>query len=194
VRVIAAVWMPGVGLALSSIGFGAMIAFVALLFAARGWTVWPAFTVFAVAFILARVFFGHLADRVGGARVALACVAIEAVGQGLISAAPWSALALVGAALTGAGYSLVYPGFGVEAVRRAPAESRGLATGAYTAVLDLTLGVGSPALGLIGNVAGLGAVSVVSMLVAACAAPIAMRLRNTPALSGAAVAVQGARS
>ncbi len=194
VRVIAAVWMPGVGLALSSIGFGAMIAFVALLFAARGWTVWPAFTVFAVAFILARVFFGHLADRVGGARVALACVAIEAVGQGLISAAPWSALALVGAALTGAGYSLVYPGFGVEAVRRAPAESRGLATGAYTAFLDLTLGVGSPALGLIGNVAGLGAVFVVSMLVVACAAPIAMRLRNTPALSGAAVAVQGARS
>src|SRR5881396_1164617 len=67
-KVIAAVWVPGLGLALSSIGFGAITAFVALLFAARGWTVWPAFTAFAVSFILARVFFGHLADRVGGAK------------------------------------------------------------------------------------------------------------------------------
>src|SRR5205807_550418 len=48
-KVVAAVWLPGVGLALTSAGFGAMTAFVALLFAARGWTVWPAFTTFAVA-------------------------------------------------------------------------------------------------------------------------------------------------
>src|SRR3989441_5907772 len=54
IRVISAVWLPGVGLALTSAGFGAMTAFVALLFAARGWTVWPAFTTFAVAFILDR--------------------------------------------------------------------------------------------------------------------------------------------
>src|SRR3989475_8285491 len=47
-KVITAVWLPGMGLALSSIGFGAITAFVALLFAARGWTVWPAFTAFAV--------------------------------------------------------------------------------------------------------------------------------------------------
>src|SRR5256714_10073887 len=66
-KVVAAVWLPGVGLALTSTGFGAMIAFVALLFAARGWTVWPAFTTFAVAFILARMLLGHLPDRMGGA-------------------------------------------------------------------------------------------------------------------------------
>src|SRR5438046_1832264 len=106
--VIGAVWVPGVGLALSSFGFGAMIAFVSLLFVARGWTVWPAFTSFAMAFILARVFLGHLADRFGGARVALIFVLIEAAGQAVLWAAPWSALGSVGAALTGFGYSLVY--------------------------------------------------------------------------------------
>jgi len=57
-------------LALTSAGFGAMTAFVALLFAARGWTVWPAFTAFAIAFILARIFLGQLPDRSGGARIA----------------------------------------------------------------------------------------------------------------------------
>ena len=173
---IAAVWVPGLGLALSSVGFGAMTAFVSLLFAAREWTVWPAFTTFAVAFILARVFLGHLADKVGGARVALVFVLIEAAGQALLWAAPWSGLALVGAALTGFGYSLVYPGFGVEAVRRAPAQSRGLAMGAYTAFLDLTLGIASPALGLIGGVAGIGSVFLASAIVVLCAAAVALRL------------------
>jgi len=178
--VIAAVWVPGVGLALASVGFGAITAFVALLFAARGWTVWPAFTLFAFAFILTRVCLGHLADTAGGAKVALVFVVIEAAGQGLIWLAPSSAMALIGAALTGFGYSLVYPGFGVEAVRRAPPQSRGLAMGAYTAFLDLTLGLASPALGLIGAVAGLNAVFLVSMLTVLCAAPIAMRLLATP--------------
>jgi MFS family permease len=177
-KVVAAVWLPGVGLALSSVGFGAMIAFVSLLFAARGWAVWPAFTVFAGTFILARVFFGHLADKVGGAKVALICVLIEATGQALIWLAPWSAMALIGAALTGFGYSLVYPGFGVEAVRRAPPENRGLAMGAYTAFLDLTLALASPALGLIPSVAGMGAVFLASALSVLCAAAIAMRLSS----------------
>src|SRR5207302_8103126 len=70
-KVVAAVWLPGLGLALTSTGFGAMTAFVALLFAARGWAVWPAFTTFAVAFIAARMILGHLADTRGGAKVAL---------------------------------------------------------------------------------------------------------------------------
>jgi len=153
-----------------------MTAFVSLLFAARGWTVWTAFTTFAAAFIFARLFLGHVADKVGGAKVALVFVLIEAAGQGLLWGASSPALALIGSALTGFGYSLVYPGFGVEAVRRAPPESRGLAMGAYTAFLDLTLGVASPVLGLIGTVAGIGSVFLASALVVLCASVIAMWL------------------
>src|SRR2546427_168528 len=175
-KVVAAVWLPGAGLALSSVGLGAVTAFVALLFAARGWTVWPAFTTFAVAFIFARVAFGHLADRIGGAKVALVSVLIEAAGQALIWLAPWSALALIGAALTGFGYALAYPGFGVEAVRRAPAQSRGLAMGAYTAFLDVALAVASPGLGLIAGATDLSTVFLASTLVVLCAAAIAVRL------------------
>jgi predicted MFS family arabinose efflux permease len=78
--------------------------------------------------------------------------------------------------VTGLGYSLVYPGFGVEAVRRAPPEARGLAVGAYTAFLDLALGIANPGLGLIASRAGLGSVFLVSTLVVLCAAAIAMGL------------------
>jgi predicted MFS family arabinose efflux permease len=139
--------------------------------------VWPAFTTFAVAFILARVLLGHVADRQGGANVALVFVIIEAAGQALLWAASSSVIGLIGCVLTGFGYSLVYPGFGVEAIRRAPRQSRGLAMGAYTAFLDLTLGIASPGLGLIAAVAGIGSVFLTSAVVVLSAAAVAVRLR-----------------
>jgi MFS family permease len=176
-KVARAVWMPGLGSALSSIGFGAVVAFSSLLSAERGWSpVWLAFSAFAVSLVVARLAFGHMPDRLGGARVALVCILIEAAGLGLIWLAPGRTLAAAGAALTGFGYSLVYPGLGVEAVRRAPPQGRGLAMGAYTAFLDLALGFGSPALGLIGGRAGLGSVFLASTLTVLCAAAIAVRL------------------
>jgi MFS family permease len=175
-KVMSVVWVPGAASALSSIGFGAITAFSSLLFVARGWAAWPAFTAFAAAFIVTRLLLGHVADRFGGARVAFICAAIEAAGLALIWLSPWSAPALIGAALTGIGYSLVYPGFGVEAVRKVPAQSRGLAMGAYTAFLDVALGFGVPALGLVADFAGLGAPFAASMLAALGAAAIAAAL------------------
>ncbi len=184
ISVARAVWMPGLGAALSSIGFGAILAFSSLLFAERGWTpVWLPFSAYAASLIAARVAFGHLPDRLGGARVALVSVLIEAAGLALIWLAPGRAVAAAGAVLTGFGYSLVYPGLGVEAVRRAPPQSRGLAMGTYTAFLDLALGFGSPALGLIAGWAGLGSVFLASALVVLCAAAIAARLLRAPAVS-----------
>jgi MFS family permease len=185
-RVAGAVWMPGLGLALSAVGFGAITTFIVLLFAVRGWSLaWLAFTALSVSFMVGRLAFGHLPDQIGGAKVALVCVLIEAVGLALIWLAPWSTLALAGVALTGFGYSLVYPGLGVEAVRRAPPQSRGIAMGAYTACFDLSVGVTSPALGLVAGEAGLGAVFLASALVVLGAAAIALRLLKTPSPSGA---------
>jgi MFS family permease len=175
-KVMAAVWVPGVGAALSSIGFGAITAFGALLFVARGWAAWPAFTAFALVFIVTRFLLGHLADRFGGAKVALLCVLVEAAGLASIWLAPSFALALIGAGLTGFGYSLVYPGLGVEAVRLVPAQSRGLAMGAYTAFLDVALGFGTPALGFLADRAGLGAAFAVSMVAALGAGGVAAAL------------------
>jgi MFS family permease len=176
------VWMPGLGAALSSVGFGAIIAFSALLFAARGWEpLWLAFSAFATALIAARFLFGHMPDRLGGAAVALACVLLEAAGLALIGLAPGRALAAAGAALAGFGYSLVYPGFGVEAVRRAPPQSRGLVMGAYTAFLDVALGFGTPALGLAASgSADLGTLFVVAALAAVGAAAVAGRMLKAP--------------
>jgi len=180
-----AVWMPGLGSALSSVGFGAIIAFSSLLSAERGWSpLWLVFTCFAVSLVVARFLFGHIPDRLGGAKVALVCVFIQAAGLALIWLAPDRAFAAAGAALAGFGYSLVYPGLGVEAVRRAPAESRGLAMGAYTVFLDVALGFGSPALGLIAGWAGLSSVFLASTLIVLGGAVVAQRLLHVPSRQG----------
>jgi MFS family permease len=180
-KVVGAVWVPGLGSALGSVGFGAVTTFVALLFAARGWdNGWLAYTAYAVAFILARVFFSQVADAVGGAKIALVCALIESTGQTLIWLAVRPEMALAGAALTGFGFSLVYPGFGVEAVRRVPPQSRGLAMGAYTAFLDFAQGLASPALGLIAGGTRLNTVFLVSAGIVLCAALVASWLIAHP--------------
>ncbi|MEZ0059856.1 MFS family permease [Bradyrhizobium elkanii] len=183
-EVLGAVWVPGLGSALGSVGFGAVTTFVALLFARQGWANgWLAYTSYALAFILARIFLSHLADAIGGAKVALIFAVVEAGGQALIWLAVRPEMALAGAALTGFGFSLVYPGFGVEAVRRVPSQSRGLAMGAYTAFLDLAQGLASPALGLIAADARLNTVFLASAGTVLCAALVAWWLIANPSIS-----------
>lgn len=175
--VIKAVWLPGLGLACSSLGFGATTAFVTLLYAGKGWApVWVPFTAFAVAFMVTRIALGHLPDRLGGARVALVSVCVEAAGQALLFWANDPIVASAGAALTGFGYSLVFPGLGVEAVRRVAPEHRGLAMGTYTAFLDVALGLTSPALGYAATAAGVPSVFAISALCILGGVPVALVL------------------
>lgn len=176
-KVMGAVWRPGLGLALASVGFGMITAFIALLFAARAWgNASLAFTAFGVAFIAARLCFAHLPDKLGGARVALVCVLIEACGQLLIWRADDATLVYLGAALTGFGYSLAFPAFGVEAVRRAPPHTRSLAMGAYVAFLDIALAVTSPLAGALAAQRGVASVYLAGAIAVALAMLVALSL------------------
>ena len=184
-KVLGTVWLPGLGLAFSSIGFGLITAFIALLFASKNWgNASFAFTAFGLAFIGARIFFGHLPDKLGGAVVALVCVLIEATGQLLIWGAGSPLMAYLGAALTGFGYSLAFPGFGVEAIKRAPPQTRGLAMGAYVAFLDIALGISSPLAGALAGAAGVGSVYLAGAVAVAMSVVVAwVLLAKQPALS-----------
>ena len=177
-----AVRLPGLGLALSSTGFGSVTIFVALLFAQEGWSAaWGAFSALSIAFVLARLALGHLPDRIGGAKIALVSVVVEAIGQALIWLAPSPIVVFAGAALTGFGYSLIFPAFGLEAVHRAAPEGRALVMGAYTACLDLALGIAGPALGLLASSTGVRTVFLTSALLVLCATVVALRLLAAPA-------------
>jgi MFS family permease len=162
------IWLPGAGVALAGVGFAVIAAFITLYYQSRGWDgAAYGLTAFGVAFIVARLFFGGYPDRFGGARVALACLVIEIVGQLLLWLAPLPVIALLGAALTGFGYSLAFPALCLEAVRRVPVQSRGSAIGAYVVCLDFSLASAGPVAGLL--VAPLG-YSAIYLLGAGCAA------------------------
>lgn len=135
---------------LGSVGFGVIATFITLFYAAHHWAnAALALTVFGVTFIVVRLLFAHSINRFGGFRVAIASFAIECAGLLLLWQADMPQLALTGAALTGAGFALIFPALALEAVGLVAAPNRGAALGAYSLFLDLSLWMTGPIAGLI---------------------------------------------
>lgn len=156
------IWQPGVVVALQGVGSATIGAFVVLLFLHRGWPhAGYGLACFGGAFVLVRVLFGHLPDRIGSIPVAVACMVIEAAGQFLLSAATGPAMALAGAAMTGLGCSLLFPSMGIEVVRRVPAHLRATAAGGLAAFQDLALGATGPVTGVLADRFGYGVIFVI---------------------------------
>ncbi|CAB3670000.1 putative MFS-type transporter YhhS [Achromobacter pulmonis] len=148
--VVLRVFPHGMALGLGSVGFGSLAAFVALYYASFSWDgAARALSAFGCAFIGVRLLFAGTITRYGGFKVAQVSFLVEAAGLALLWLAPNPTAALLGAALTGCGFALVFPAIGVEAVARVPAGSRGAALGAYSAFLDLALGATGPVAGYI---------------------------------------------
>jgi predicted MFS family arabinose efflux permease len=146
-------------LMLQGVGLSGLTAFASLYFAMRGWGhAGLVMTAFGVGFVLMRMVFGHLPDRIGGYRVALWSLGIEAIGQAVLWAAPYEIVALAGAFVTGLGCALVFPALGVEALKRVLPANRGSAMGAFVAFLDIAYGIAGPAAGLVAGHFGYAAV------------------------------------
>jgi len=169
----------GMALALGGIGYSVLATFVTLYYLSRHWNPNQAalcLTAFGVAFIAARLLFIQTINRFGGFSVAIACLLVESVGVLLIWSAgsPWAASC--GAALTGFGFSLVFPALGVEAVKRVPMHNRGTALGVFTGFSDVSFFLVGPIAGAVIGVWGyrsaflfallsvLGALGIVVML------------------------------
>jgi MFS family permease len=178
----------GTGLALATLGFAAIGTFAALDFQTKGWPGASfALSGFGIAYIATRLIFGGWPDRFGGARVATWSLLIEGCGQILLWLAPHPAVAFVGAILAGAGFSLVFPSLGIEAVKQVPAASRGAALGAYVAFFDIGFGLAGPITGIVAGALGYpsvfacGALAVVAAIVATRRVP--RRVHDAPDVS-----------
>ena len=149
-KTVKTIWVYGLGYALGGVGFGAISAFVAILFNSKGWgSVEWALICFGASYILVRLFLGHLPDLKGGRKVAIVSSLIELSGLLLLWSANRSETAFIAICLTGAGFSLLFPSFGVEALKKVDPQAKGTALGAFSSFFDITLGMTGPICGLI---------------------------------------------
>jgi MFS family permease len=148
-RVLGLIWRPGLVLALATVPYAAMAAFLTLDYAAHGWPhAGTALLGFGAAYVFVRLVGSGLPDRFGATRVAVVSLILEAVGQVVVWCASTPAMAVWGATITGLGFSLVFPAMGVLATRSVPPQQRGRAVGNFIAFADIALGVTGPAVGL----------------------------------------------
>ncbi|GAB2543452.1 MFS transporter [Rhodanobacter koreensis] len=184
-RTVAARVVPyGVGLALGSIGFGCIATFITLFYATRGWDgAALTLSVFGVMFVGVRFIFGRTINWLGGYRVAMASLAIEAIGLLTLWLASDVHMAGVGAAVAGLGFSLVFPALGVEAVHRVPEHSRGSALGVFSVFLDVAMAVAGPIGGWIASGMNYGAIYGFAAVAATLAIVLTLMLQTRAASS-----------
>lgn len=176
-RVVSRVWAYGLGLGLGTIGFGAIATFITLYFASRQWQGAAfALSLFSIGFVLIRLIFSRTITRYGGLAVSVVSFAVECAGLLLIWQAESAWLVDVGAFCTGAGFSLIFPALGVEAVRQVDVQNQGAALGTYSAFLDLALGLTGPLAGLLINHLGMASLWPAAALMVLGAMLLTLRL------------------
>lgn len=178
-KVIGRIWREGLGLMLQGVGLSGLTAFASLYFAAHHWnSAGLVMTAFGIGFIVVRLVLGHLPDRVGGYRVAMWSLLVEALGQAMLWFAPTAWFALAGALVTGLGCALIFPALGVEALKRVPPANRGSAMGAFVAFLDIAYGISGPAAGFIAGQFGYASVYLFGTACALLGALLALLSRS----------------
>jgi MFS family permease len=183
--VISRVAPHGLALALGGIGYSALATFVTLFYLSRHWTgAALCLTAFGLAFVAARLLLIQTINRWGGFPVAMASLIVESLGLLMLwrSGSPWTAF--WAAAITGFGFSLVFPALGVEAVKRVNMENRGAALGIFTAFADVSFFLVGPVAGAIIGLFGYASVFLFALISVLAALAIVMILRRLSKLAG----------
>jgi MFS family permease len=120
-------------------------------------TVGGFFSAYTAAALVLRAFVGWLPDRVGPKRVLVPALLALAVGFLALARARSGVEVALAGVLCGIGHGYTFPILFGLVVSRAPEENRGAAMAIFTALFDLGVLVGGPALGLVIERAGYAA-------------------------------------
>ena len=146
----------GVCLALGGIGFACISTFITLYYNYFHWNNGAlCLTVFGGLFVVGRLIFSNAINNYGGIKVAITCLFVETIGLLMITFADNSVLTLLGAGISGLGFSLIFPSLGVVAIKSVAPSNQGSALAGYGLFIDLSLGVAGPLIGGVADVFGM---------------------------------------
>ncbi|MEE1890352.1 MFS transporter [Pseudomonas carassii] len=153
------IWRPGLVFALATVGYVTVSSFITLTYAQYQWSgAGYALAAFGAGYVGARLVLGSRSDTAVGPNMALLMLVIETAGQAMLWMAPSPGYAIVGAALSGFGVSMIYPLLALVAIRNVPHHSLGLAIGFYDACFDISIGLAAPLAGLLARQEGMSVV------------------------------------
>lgn len=146
----------GVCLALGGIGFASISTFITLYYNHFHWNNGAlCLSIFGALFVAGRLVFSNVINNYGGIKVAIACLFVETIGLLIIAFATNAQMALVGAGVTGLGFSLIFPALGVMAIKSVSPSSQGSALAGYGLFIDISLGVAGPIIGSVADFFGM---------------------------------------
>ncbi|WP_265426993.1 MFS transporter [Chryseobacterium sp. YIM B08800] len=146
----------GVCLALGGIGFASISTFITLYYNYFHWNNGAlCLSIFGGLFVAGRLVFSNVINNYGGIKVAIACLLVETIGLLIIAFATNAQMALVGAGVTGLGFSLIFPALGVMAIKSVSPSSQGSALAGYGLFIDISLGVAGPIIGSVADFFGM---------------------------------------
>ncbi len=142
--------LVSITLFLYAFGYGGITSFVALYATANGVTP-PAlyFTVCALTIIATRPLILRFADRAGYRRVFFPCLALVAMGLGLLALGGTRPILIASALVFGTGFGSAYPAFIAYVMRHVDDARRGAAFGGVIGAFDTGIGTGSISMGWI---------------------------------------------
>jgi|YNPBryunderm2012_1023409.scaffolds.fasta_scaffold02415_4 MFS family permease len=171
--------LPALALFLSSLSYGALVAFLPLEMAAAPGRAGGFFTAYALAVLAARPVAGRLSDLVGRRPVIVPGLLLGAAGTVLLGLAPAGGPLIGAAVLIGVGIGgASYPGLMALAVDRTPVARRGATMGAYFTAYDLAIALGAALLGPVYAAGGFAALNLVAAIGIVAAVPVVLGCRT----------------
>jgi MFS family permease len=153
-------FLPSAVAFLSSLSYGAVIAFLPLEMAASPGRAGAWFSLYAATILIARPALGRLSDRAGRLLVLYPSLIVGGMGMLLLAAfrqeaALWSSAVLYGLGIGGG----AFPALMALTVDRCPPAQRGSAMAVYFTAYDLSIACGAAMMGPLYAIGGLSAVS-----------------------------------
>ena len=160
-------------LSVASFGYGGMTSYAAILAIEHHVTPPSIYlTTYAITIVLFRLFFSHLGDRLGVKRVLYPSLVMIPIGIGVLAFATMKWEMILSAVIFGIGFGGAYPAFATFILGTTDPQRRARTFGSIVWAFDTGIGLGSLAVGAIGQHFGLGNAFAVAAVLSCFSIPI----------------------